>query len=362
MSLDPDHINIEWHENKPHSFGGKYRSYDYYKGSPKEIIDKAFKKNNIYTKFFQYRRSKYHNPTYVYRKREQIQVDTIVFPDPLMLKATKNTKYLLVFIDVFTKYAWLYPLKQIKGADVAKCFSDLFRRNKPEKLTSDAGKEFLNKHVQKVLRENKVQYYIAKGRTKAAVAERFNLTIQRLIYQLCRYHNTNEWTSDLVLGKAKKIYLNRKHRTIKMSPIEAEKKSNQSRLRKVYLEKYRKAKSFKKKPKFNIGDTVRISSKRSPFNRGYHQNFTTEVWTISKVMDNLPLPRYIVKDEHGDELDNVLNENEVIHYLPSDVYEIEKVLKTRWRNGRKEAFVRWLHLDKKFDSWVDFKDIVNSKY
>ena len=61
--------------------------------------------------------------------------------------------------------------------------------------------------------------------------------------------------------------------------------------------------------------------------------------------------------KQGDELDNVLNENELITYKLSDVYQVEKVLKTRMRKGKKEAFVKWLHYDDKFNSWIPFKDL-----
>ena len=89
----------------------------------------------------------------------------------------------------------------------------------------------MTQNGKRVLRDFDVKHFVAKGRTKAAVAERFNLTIQRLIYQLCRHYNTNDWTSDLILEKAKTIYLNRYHRTY---------------LRKIYYAKYRKSDQIKK--------------------------------------------------------------------------------------------------------------------
>ena len=107
-----------------------------------------------------------------------------------------------------------------------------------------------------------------------------------------------------------------------------------------------------------IGDSVRISAIHTPFDRGYHRNFTTEVWTVSKVMDNLPLARYIVKDEHNEELNSVLNENELIAYQPSDVFQIDKVIRTRWRKGKKELLVSWLHYDDKFNSWIPAENVV----
>ncbi len=81
MNQDPDRIKREWHADLPHSFGGKYRSYEYYKDLSNKKIDDEFKKNDIYTKFYQYRKAKHHNPIYVYRKRnsfKQIQSSFLI--------------------------------------------------------------------------------------------------------------------------------------------------------------------------------------------------------------------------------------------------------------------------------------------
>ena len=356
----------EWHASNPHSYGGKYHSYWRYKDLDKKVIDDQFDKNDIYTRFYTFRKAKLHNPTYVYRKRELWQADVIKFPDPLMKKATGGIVNLLAIIDVFTKMCWLFPLKNIDKRSVAQCFRTLFEDDdtKPEKLVTDNGGEFNNGEVKKVCQEFNVIHVIAKGRTKAAVAERFNLTLQRLIYQRCRKFNTNNWTSDLILQQAKKIYLNRYHRTIKMTPLEAEDPDIHANVRQVFFQKYRQIEEKRKVPKFKEGDTVRISATRIPFQRGYHQNFTTEVWTVSKVLTNLPLPRYVVEDAFGEELDNILNENELVRYNPPEnaEYFIDKVLKTRViakgkNKGKIEHFVSWLHLDKKFNSWVLDEDM-----
>ena len=38
-------INREWHQSHPHSFGGKYRSYQQYNNLSKKVIDGEFFKN-----------------------------------------------------------------------------------------------------------------------------------------------------------------------------------------------------------------------------------------------------------------------------------------------------------------------------
>ena len=63
-------INIEYFNDKPHSYGGKYRLYEILQ---KGYVDKALKNNDIYTKFKQHKKSKKCSPIYVYRKRELFQ-------------------------------------------------------------------------------------------------------------------------------------------------------------------------------------------------------------------------------------------------------------------------------------------------
>ena len=71
-----ENINIEYFNDKPHSYGGKYRLYEIYQNSD---VDKALKNNDIYTKFKQHKKSKKYSPIYVYRKRELFQSDVIFF-------------------------------------------------------------------------------------------------------------------------------------------------------------------------------------------------------------------------------------------------------------------------------------------
>ena len=62
-------------------------------------------------------------------------------------------------------------------------------------------------------------------------------------------------------------------------------------------------------------------------------------------------------DERGDLLDSVLNENEIVRYEPE--YMVEKILKTRKKNGRKEYLLRWLHYDSSFDSWEPAENVTS---
>ena len=76
-----------------------------------------------------------------------------------------------------------------------------------------------------------------------------------------------EWVK--FLDQAMKIYLNRKHRTIKITPIEGDMDENEMKIRSTYMEKYFKARMKMKRPKFSVGDTVRLFKERGNFHRGY---------------------------------------------------------------------------------------------
>ena len=85
-------------------------------------------------------------------------------------------------------------------------------------------------------------------------------------------------------------YNNARHSSIKMAPVEASKKKNESKvwsnfygdLIYIYLKPG--------KPKFAIADEVRISKyKRQVFDKGYTPNRTEEVFVIDKVLPTKPL-------------------------------------------------------------------------
>ena len=65
---------------------------------------------------------------------------------------------------------------------------------------------------------------------------------------------------------------------------------------------------------FKVGDTVRIWGERLQFHRGYMENFTCEFFIITKVLRNLPFPRYNLKEYKGDEIIGTYFEDELVKY------------------------------------------------
>ena len=55
-------------------------------------------------------------------------------------KFSWGVKYLLVVIDIFSKYGWLIPLKDKTGKSVASALESIFKERKQEKMWVDKGR------------------------------------------------------------------------------------------------------------------------------------------------------------------------------------------------------------------------------
>ena len=60
-------------------------------------------------------------------------------------KDNNGIKYLLIVIDIFSKFAWIVPLKRKSGQEVANAFSSILKGRKPIKIWVDRGCEFITK-------------------------------------------------------------------------------------------------------------------------------------------------------------------------------------------------------------------------
>ena len=190
-------------------------------------------------------------------------------------KWNKGIKYLLMVIDVFSKYGWIKPYK--KTESVSKAFHEIFEKSKrkPSMLWTDKGSEFISKHFKEFLKKEKIKLYHTENEEKSSVNERWNRTMKnKMCKMFTANNNTVYWDK---IDKLVDNYNNTKHSSVKMTPNEASKKENEE---KVFVNLCGEWIYWKpKKPKFAIGDKVRISKyKRRVFDKGYTPNWTEEVF------------------------------------------------------------------------------------
>ena len=96
-----------------------------------------------------------------------------------------------------------------------------------------------------------------------------------------------------------------------------------------------------------------------PIDREYSQKWTGELFKIDTRFRREGVPVYIILDWDGERVDGTFKEPELqpLTIDPTTEYRVEKILKRRVRNKRKEVLVRWLHWPKKYDSWIPEADV-----
>ena len=79
----------------------------------------------------------------------------------LISKVNKGFRFLLCVIDIFSKYAWVVPLKDKKGISIVDAFQKILKesKRKPNKIWVDKGSEFYNNSVKKCLKNNDIEMY-----------------------------------------------------------------------------------------------------------------------------------------------------------------------------------------------------------
>ena len=257
-------------------------------------------------------------------------------------KLNKGYRYLLTCIDIFSKFAWVIPLKDKKGITIKNALEKIFKQRKPKFLWTDNGKEFYNKQVQDLLNENNIKLYSTNNsEIKSAVIERFNRTFKNMMYK--KFTENNNTIFYNILDELLNNYNNKYHSTIKMTPIEGSKKVNENKIKNIYnFEK------TKKPSKFKIGDKVRISLEKNIFEKGYDTNWTQEIFVIYDIKYS-NVPYYYLKDLNNEKLQGTFYTQELQKTKQDDLYTIEKILKT----NKNKIYVKWRGYDSSFNSWIN---------
>ena len=139
-----------------------------------------------------------------------------------MQKFNDGYRYLLVCIDVFSKYAWVVPLKNKTGLSLVDAFKTILSSGrKPEKIITDQGTEFFNKHFKALLKDEDIELYNTYNETKASVVERLIRTLKTRMWRYFTAKKTMRYIDtlpDLVYS-----YNHTVHPSIKRIPVDVTK-------------------------------------------------------------------------------------------------------------------------------------------
>ena len=294
------------------------------------------------------------NPSFSHFKRYQIQIDLIDISQ--LSKWNDGFKYLLACIDTFTRKSWVRPLKDKSAVNVLEAFKNVIQRcgKPPVTLVADKGLEMRNKLFLTYCKSKKINFFHNHTSYHAAFIERYNKTIQVLLYKYMSEFETKRYIDKLDL--IVQTYNNRVHRMIGMSPEDAEKPENHQKVAEQMSRYYDSVK--KENPKYHTGQLVRIALQKTVFHRGYKEQSNYEVFNICEVKTTMPKPLYYL--ETYDKKEKLLGGFYAHEITPvnSDIFRVEKVIKTRKKRGKTEHFVKWKGYDSSHNSWISSSDVV----
>ena len=271
-----------------------------------------------------------------------------------LAKYNRGFKYLLVCIDLFSRFLWLRPLKTKTSVETANACKEIFSEGRhPETLRTDQGKEFLGAPFQELLQSYGVAHTIAYGVHKASYAERVNRTIENRLYKYFYENQTFNFID--IIDDIARSYNNTTHGSIHMPPATVNRENSRALYENVYVPILNKRAKQRVNFSFEIGDLVRLSRAQTPFKRGYLESFTEDIFKICNRIPSHP-PRYKVQDLLGDIIRGSFYLQELQKVPLKDAedieYKINKVLSTKTVRGKKFSLVNWYGYSDKFNTYI----------
>ena len=278
-----------------------------------------------------------------------IQIDLVDMS--ALAKYNKNWRWIITVIDTFSKKLWAFKTKRKTGLAVTNALKDLLTTIRPIKISYDDGKEFLNRHFQTLLRRLKIKGYSTESLRKNSLVERVNRTLKTRMYRAFTSRGSRVWWDilpDLVAG-----YNSSYHRSIKRAPNEVN-AQNQAEVRDIL---FPPDNTVYKAPRLKVGDTVRVTRKKSIFQKGYEQNWSYEVFKVSEIKDTKPVT-YAIEDHNSNSIKGSYYERQLqICDKSSGIFPIERVIRKRKYRGRTQYLVKYIGYSDLFNSWVDQSDL-----
>ena len=211
--------------------------------------------------------------------------------------STINSGYnfILVVIDCFSKKLWIEPLKNKSGRETAEKLRKIFLKMRfpIQSIIFDRGLEYLNQYVDGVLQEYRIHSYHTNSPHKASTAERVNRTIKSMIWKYFTSTGRKRWID--VISEIVNNYNNTYHTSIKMKPNEVTWDNRKEVFKNLFPRIHDRVKCRLKK-----GDKVRILLKKELFEKGYTQNWSKEIFKITRSFQKNGVCWYRLRGENGE--------------------------------------------------------------
>lgn len=216
---------------------------------------------------------------------------------PSLREYNANHGYILICVDVLSKFMFAEPVETKKPSDVRDAFKTIIERSgrRPWRLTTDKGLEFRGLPFREFLGEQRIMHFCANNPdVKASVAERAVRTLKTRLFKHLTYKGGFSFLK--ILPRLVKAINSSVSRVTGLAPKDITPANAGQVLERVFG-----VKKIHAKFKFALGDVVRISKEKHLMEKGYVPNYTSEKFIIKELVDRQP-PVYRLVDEKGEEI------------------------------------------------------------
>ena len=261
-------------------------------------------------------------------------------------KENGGNTFILVVIDVLSRFVFVEPVKNKKAETIGKAFEKIMKRTgrKCWILTTDRGKEFEGHEFQVVVKRHEIlHHYATSPDVKCAIVERYIRTLKSKIWRYFTKSRTVNYVK--VLQKLATSTNNTVHRTIGCAPAHV----NKNNQKEIWQRLYGKP-EITKRALYKAGDHVRITKEKGKLSKGYQPNYTNEVFVVQKQLKHRHPATYKLTDLTGETLIGIFYDPELVRVatlskLGEKVEEITKSelrRKQLWHLSKVNTQTKWI--------------------
>ena len=271
----------------------------------------------------------------------------------------RNYKYILVVIDVFSRYAWAVAMRKKDAAATTEAFEEIITKHakgrSPTNLQTDAGKEFYNSSFKKhILQKYNIHHYSVYSRQKCAIVERLNRTLRQKLMRYFTYTGRKVWYN--ILTNIMSTYNKTKHSALfhEMAPCDVNDKNESNIWQKRQVTTSAKSNTIviANDKTIKLGNYCRVSVAKV-MKKNFSQNWSEEIFQIvGRDTKQFPV-MYYLQDLNGKHIKGRFYKEEIqdIGSVLPNIHRIAKILKTVGSGKHKRHLVKWT--DNSFkDSWI----------
>ena len=223
-------------------------------------------------------------------------------------KENAGRRYLLMAIDVFSRQAFAKAIRTKKPEEVITAFALILREagTKPKFLHTDRGTEFTNRKFRNWLdAKNITHYHTFNNKIKCSLVERWHWTLKNRMFRYFTFKNTLHYLK--VLPQLVSAYNHRKYRSLGMAPADVTRRNEKVLWERQYGSYLRQR---RKRYRYQINDTVRITKLKTAFQHGYEKGWQKEIFQIVDRFPTRP-PTYKLTDLNGEVIEGTFYEREL---------------------------------------------------